>query len=115
MISNCVINLVPDKEQAYREAFRVLRPGGRIAIADVVNTAPLPPELASDQTLLCTCLASAATARQIEDWLGAAGFIDIRITIKPGSRELVERWAPGQGIENYAVSATIEGRKPLVA
>ncbi len=115
VISNCVINLVPDKEQAYREAFRVLRPGGRIAIADVVNTAPLPPELASDQTLLCTCLASAATARQIEDWLGAAGFIDIRITIKPGSRELVERWAPGQGIENYAASATIEGRKPLVA
>jgi len=112
VISNCVINLVPDKEQVYREAFRVAKPGGRIAIADVVNTAPLPPELASDTTLLCTCLAGAATTRQIEDWLAAAGFNDIQITIKPGSRELVESWAPGRGIENYAASATIEARKP---
>ena len=115
VISNCVINLVPDKEQVYREAFRVLKPSGRIAIADVVNTAPLPPELASDATLLCTCLAGAATIRQIEDWLSAAGFVDIRITIKPGSRELVETWAPGRGIEDYAASATIEGRKPAAA
>jgi SAM-dependent methyltransferase len=112
VISNCVINLVPDKEQVYREAFRVLKPGGRIAIADVVNTAPLPPELAADGTLLCTCLAGAATTRLIEDWLATAGFIDIRITIKPGSRELVENWAPGHGIGDYVASATIEGRKP---
>jgi arsenite methyltransferase len=112
VISNCVINLVPDKEQVYREAFRVLKPGGRIAIADVVNTTPLPPELASDATLLCTCLAGAATTGQIEDWLTAAGFTEIEITIKPGSRELVESWAPGRGVENYAASATIGGRKP---
>jgi SAM-dependent methyltransferase len=112
VISNCVINLVPDKEQVYREAFRVLKPGGRIAIADVVNTAPLPAELASDATLLCACLAGAATTRQIEDWLVTAGFIDVRITIKPGSRELVESWAPGRGIEDHVASATIEARKP---
>ena len=112
VISNCVINLVPDKEQVYREAFRVLKPGGRTAIADVVNTAPLPPELVSDATLLCTCLAGAASTRQIEDWLTAAGFDDIEITIKPGSRELVESWAPGRGLENYAASATIGARKP---
>jgi SAM-dependent methyltransferase len=112
VISNCVINLVPDKEQVYREAFRVLKPGGRIAIADVVNTAPLPPELASDATLLCTCLAGAAATHQIEDWLAAAGFTGIRITIKPRSRELVETWAPGRGIADYVASATIEGWKP---
>jgi len=114
VISNCVINLVPDKEQVYREAFRVLKPGGRIAIADVVNTAPLPAELAADASLLCACLAGAATIRQIEDWLAAAGFTDMRITIKPGSRELVESWAPGRGIEDCVASATIEGRKPAL-
>jgi len=86
VVSNCVINLVPDKEQVYREAFRVLKPGGRIAIADVVNTAPLPPELSADTTLLCACLAGAASVRQIEDWLARSGFIDIRITIKPEPR-----------------------------
>jgi len=112
VISNCVINLVPDKEQVYREAFRVLKPGGRIAIADVVNTAPLPPELASDTTLLCACLSGAASTRQIDDSLAAAGFVDVRITVKPGSRDLVETWAPGRGIEDYVASAMIEGRKP---
>jgi len=112
VISNCVINLVPDKEQVYREAFRVLKPGGRIAVADVVNTAPLPPDLAADPALLCGCIAGAAAARQIEDWLAAAGFVDVRITAKPGSRELVESWAPGRGIEDCVTSATIEGRKP---
>src|SRR5262249_10193235 len=111
VISNCVINLVPDKEQVYREAFRVLKPGGRITIADVVNIAPLPAELMSDATLLCACLTGAATSRQIEEWLEAAGFIDIRMTIRPGSRELVESWAPGRGIEDYVASATIRARK----
>jgi len=112
VISNCVINLVPDKKQVYREALRLLKPGGRIAIADVVNTAPVPAELVADPSLLCACLAGAATARQVEDWLAAAGFIDIRITIKPGSREFVESWAPGRGIEDYAASAMIEPASP---
>ena len=112
VISNCVINLVPDKEQVYREAFRVLRLGARLAIADVVNTAPLPPDLSADPALLCGCIAGAATVRQIEDWLAAAGFVDIRITVKPGSRKLVATWAPGRGIEDFVASATIEARKP---
>jgi SAM-dependent methyltransferase len=112
VISNCVINLVPDKEQVYREAFRVLRPAGRIAISDVVNIAPLPAALATDEALLCGCVAGAAASGQIEDWLAGAGFVDIRITVKPESRELVKTWAPGRGIEDYVASATIEARKP---
>jgi SAM-dependent methyltransferase len=113
VISNCVINLVPDKEQVYREAFRVLKPGGRIAISDVVNIAPLPAELATDDALLCGCMAGAAACGQIEHWLAAAGFVEIRITVKSESRELVKSWAPGRGIEDYVASAMIEARTPV--
>src|SRR5271165_2026167 len=108
VISNCVINLVPDKEQVFREAFRVLRPGGRLAVSDIINTAPLPAELQSDPALLCGCIAGAAPAERIADWLAGAGFIDIRVTPKPGSRELIATWAPGRNIENHVVSAIIE-------
>ena len=112
ILSNCVINLVPDKAQVFREAFRVLKPGGRLAIADVVNTSPLPPELAADTALLCGCVAGAASTTAIADWLRAAGFTDISIEVKPESREYVAGWAAGRGIENYVASATIEARKP---
>lgn len=113
VISNCVINLVPDKKQVYREAFRVLKPGGRVAVSDVVNLAPLPPELACDEALLCGCIAGGASADQIERWLATAGFADIRITVKPESRELVRSWAPGSGVEDCVASAMIEAQKPI--
>jgi SAM-dependent methyltransferase len=111
-ISNCVINLVPDKAQVFRETFRVLRPGGRVAISDVVNTAPLPPDLQADNALVCGCVSGAAPADRIRAWLRDAGFTDISITVKPESRELIATWAPGRGIEDYVASAIVEARKP---
>jgi ubiquinone/menaquinone biosynthesis C-methylase UbiE len=112
ILSNCVINLVPDKSQVFREAFRVLRPGGRLAISDVVNTAPLSSELKADPALLCGCIAGAAPVEQIETWLAQTGFIDVRVTPQPKSRELVASWAPGRGIENFVASANLEACKP---
>lgn len=112
ILSNCVINLVPDQQQVFREAFRVLKSGGRLAISDVVNIAPLSAELCLDADLICGCVAGAAPAGQIETWLAAAGFIQIAITVKPESRELIATWAPGRGVENFVVSAFIEARKP---
>jgi SAM-dependent methyltransferase len=111
IISNCVINLVPDKAQVFREAYRVLKPGGRLAVSDVVNTAPLSDTLRADPALLCGCIGGAAPAAQVEVWLVEAGFADIRIAEKPESRELIQGWAPGLGIENHVISATIEARK----
>jgi ubiquinone/menaquinone biosynthesis C-methylase UbiE len=115
IISNCVINLVPDKAQVFREAFRVLKPGGRLAIADVVNVNPLPPELASDKALLCGCVAGAAAPAAIVEWLSAAGFTDISIQVKPESRDYIATWAVDRGIENYVASANIEARKPAAS
>ena len=113
VMSNCVVNLAPDKAQVFREAFRVLRPGGRLAISDVVNLAPLPPELAQDRGLICGCVVGAAAPAAIEAWLADAGFADIRVAIKPESREMIEGWAPGRGVADYVVSATIQARRPV--
>jgi SAM-dependent methyltransferase len=115
ILSNCVINLVPDKAQVFREAFRVLKPNGRLAISDVVNTRSLTADLATDRALLCGCVAGAAPVHDLEAWLHAAGFEDVRITVKPESRDLVASWAPGRGIEDYVASAIIEARKPAAA
>ena len=112
ILSNCVINLVPDKAQVYREAFRVMKAGGRLAISDVVNTAPLTPELQADAALLCGCIAGASPVERVESWLTQAGFVDVRVTPQSESRELVASWAPGRGIENFVASATVEARKP---
>jgi SAM-dependent methyltransferase len=113
ILSNCVINLVPDKPQVFREAFRALKPGGRLAISDVVSTAPLSADLQADPALLCGCIAGAAPAATIETWLGEAGFTDVRVTLRPESREMIAGWAPGRGIEDFVASATVEARKPL--
>jgi hypothetical protein len=90
----------------------VLKPGGRLAVSDIVNTAPLSAELQSDPALLCGCVAGAAPADHVENWLTAAGFVDVRVTPKLESRELIKTWAPGRNLENHIVSAMVEARKP---
>ena len=102
----------PNGPQVFREAFRVLKPGGRLAISDVVNKAALPDNLQGDTTLLCSCVAGAAPVKKVEAWLAESGFADIRVALKPESREMIATWSPGSGIEDYVVSATIEARKP---
>jgi ubiquinone/menaquinone biosynthesis C-methylase UbiE len=112
VISNCVINLVPDKQQVFREAFRVLKPGGRLAVSDVINIVPLPAELRADPALLCGCVAGAAPAERIQAWLSEAGFVEVRVAPNFESRKMVESWASGRGIENYIAPAMVEARKP---
>jgi hypothetical protein len=68
--------------------------------------------LRADPALLCGCVAGAATVTETEAWLAEAGFIDVRVTPNAASRELISTWAPDSGIEDFVVSATVEGRKP---
>lgn len=112
ILSNCVINLSPDKPQVFQESFRVLKPGGRLAISDVVATANLPPEWRDDPKLHSGCMAGAAPIQDLEAMLETAGFTHIAIRPKEQSREFIRDWAPGRGVEDYLVAAIIEAIKP---
>lgn len=112
IISNCVINLSPEKAKVFRESYRVLKPGGRLSISDVVATAELPEKLKSDMALFTGCMSGASAITEIETMLKDAGFEAISIKPKNESREFIRNWVPGSKIEDYVVSATIEAIKP---
>ena len=114
IMSNCVINLSPDKQQVYGDAFRALKPGGRLAISDVVATAPLPDEIQQDLALLSACVGGAATIDDTINMLEKAGFQDIEVTPKAESAKLISEWAAGKSKnpEDYVVSADIKAVKP---
>ncbi len=112
IMSNCVINLSPDKPQVFADAFRVLKPGGRLAISDVVATAPLPDDIKQNLTLLSYCVAGAALISDLEEALRSAGFGQISIVPNEESREFIREWAPGSRAEEFVVSANIEAIKP---
>jgi len=112
IISNCVINLSPDKKSVFSDSFRVLKPGGRLAISEFVATAELPDSVRQDMALLTGCMAGASSIHELESMLTEAGFTQIRIKPKDESRDFIREWAPGHKIEEYVVSATIEAVKP---
>ena len=112
IISNCVINLSPEKQRVFDEAFRVLKPGGRLAVADVVATAPLPEEIKYDWGAYTGCMAGASQITDLQRMLEASGFENIKIGPKDSSRSFIREWFPGKRVEDYLVSATIEGVKP---
>ncbi len=115
IISNCVVNLSPDKPQVFAEAFRVLRPGGRLAIADVVSMVPLPPSVRGDPTSLAACIAGASTVSELESMLVEAGFTEITVEPQRDSETFITEWDVERDLSEYIVSAHIEGRKPDTA
>jgi arsenite methyltransferase len=110
ILSNCVINLSPDKGAVFREAFRVLKPGGRLAISDVVALRTMPPELAESVEALTGCVAGAAPVEELRTLLTEAGFEGIAIEPKANSGAIIARCMPGT--EDYVASATVEAVKP---
>lgn len=111
IISNCVINLSPQKSQVFKEAYRVLHKGGRLAISDIVVTAELPDAVSNDMALYTGCMAGASTVSQLKNMLSDAGFVDVDIVPKQESREFISEWVPEKNIEDYVVSAAITASK----
>jgi arsenite methyltransferase len=111
VLSNCVINLSPEKPQVFRDAFRALKPGGRLAISDVVATGNIPAELHDRMEALCGCISGAAQVSELRTMLDDAGFSNVRIEIKPESRDFIRDWLPESGAEDFVASATIRAEK----
>ena len=112
VVSNCVVNLSPDKTAVFREAFRVLRPGGRLAISDIVASAPLPKHITDDPAALSGCIAGAPAIDELRAHLEAAGFAGVHIEINEASRSLIKNWSPESGAEHFVASATIRAMRP---
>ena len=112
VVSNCVINLSPDKTSVFREAFRVLRPGGRLAISDIVASTPMPPQIASDPAALAGCIAGAPFLEDLNEALIAAGFVDVSIEINEGSRSFIKEWSPESRAEQFVAAAAIRAVRP---
>lgn len=111
ILSNCVINLSPNKTAVYNEAYRVLKPGGRLAISDMVASGEMPPEIKEDMDLYSSCVAGALRVDELDQILNEVGFKEIKIIPKDESREFISKWTPGVPIEEYVLSATIEAIK----
>lgn len=112
VISNCVINLSPDKKRVFAEAYRVLKPGGRLAIADIVATAELPEQVTQDAGNFARCISGATPMADLGAMLQLAGFQEIRITKKRESADLIQAWQRNASLGNFILSATIEAEKP---
>jgi arsenite methyltransferase len=112
ILSNCVINLSPDKPAVFREAFRILRPGGRLAVSDVVALRAVPPEIKRDLALYTGCVAGAATIEETKAMLTEAGFVDIAVTVNQSATDAMADMLPGQDLRSLAASASIEARRP---
>ena len=112
VLSNCVINLSPEKPQVFREAFRVLKPGGRLAVSDIVALTPLSAEQRADLELHTGCVAGASSIADLQAMLSAAGFADVRIEPKAELQRVVDGWFPDRGVAGKIASANITAKKP---
>ena len=112
IISNCVLNLSPEKERVFAEAFRVLRPGGRLALADPVQIRPLAGTRWEGDRHLAACISGAMTVAEYTEHLTAAGFVDVRVAVQDDSAAHIRDWDPDSGVEHYVRNAYIEAHRP---
>ncbi len=124
VISNCVLNLSPDKPQVWREIARVLKPGGRVAVSDLALLRPLPPAVVAMVDALVGCVAGAALVDETAAWAKAAGLVDLELTRKgdylatlesmgdPLYAEITKQLPAGRTAKEYVTSLLVAARKP---
>lgn len=110
VMSNCVINLSPDKAAVFHEAFRVLKPGGRVAVSDIVTEGEFSDELRADLSRWAECVTGAIDVDRYTDFMRAAGFTEIAVTDKRTAEDIV----PVQPGMPTVFSARITARKPAL-
>ena len=111
IISNCVINLSLDKEKVFNDAYRVLKPGGRLSISDVVAIAELPQQIKQDLAMMAGCIAGAEYVENIRAMMEGAGFRDIKLMPKDNSSVIIKSWVPDRNVEDFVASYIIEATK----
>ena len=123
VLSNCVINLSPDKPQVWREVFRVLKPGGKVSVSDLALLKPLPDNIRAMAAALVGCVAGAMLVEEISALLENTGFTSIVLTPKPDYVRNMQNWNDplyqqiadslpyGEELADYVVSLSIEARK----
>ncbi len=125
VISNCVLNLSPDKPRVWREIARVLKPGGRVAVSDLALLRPLPESVRTDIEALVGCIAGAVLVEDTRAQMLAAGLTDIELTSKPAYIDAMTDWQDplyqrivaalpaGSKTSDYITSLDIAARKPF--
>ena len=123
VLSNCVINLSPDKPQVWREIFRVLKPGGKVSVSDLALLKPLPAAIQKIAAAMVGCVAGAALVEETRAMLEKAGFTSIVLTPRldyarnmlgfndPLNREITRLLPQGEEIADYVISLSIEASK----
>jgi len=107
VISNCVLNLVPDKAKAFAEIVRVLRPGGRVAVSDIVLDGPLPEALKANEGAYCSCISGAIGREEYLAKLAAAGLRDVRVVSAVDAAALLASDCCGGGATESELSGVV--------
>jgi SAM-dependent methyltransferase len=110
VMSNCVINLSPDKGAVFSEAFRVLKPGVRISVSDIVTEGAFTPEMRADAAKWAECVTGAIDVDEYTGMMRAAGFVDVRVVDKVNAEGIIER---REGMPRL-FSARVTATKPVI-
>lgn len=112
VVSNCVLNLVPDKRQAFAEIFRVLKPGGHFSISDIVSEGEVPAEIKASLAAYAACIGGAVDRADYLGLIGETGFVNVKVAREHEAGRL--NTADGSAVQARVVSITVFGEKPAL-